>query len=72
MLGWFQEDIQRRHDRIRERLEAGGVINTREFAREFGVSRRTIYRDITALRRKGHNIAGAAGLGYMLRPGGPH
>jgi predicted DNA-binding transcriptional regulator YafY len=38
-------------------------------ARELGVSLRTLYRDIAALQAQGADIAGEAGLGYLLRPG---
>jgi predicted DNA-binding transcriptional regulator YafY len=40
-----------------------------ELAREQGVSLRTLYRDIAALQAQGADIAGEAGLGYILRPG---
>ncbi len=38
-------------------------------AGELGVSLRTLYRDIAALQAQGADIAGEAGLGYLLRPG---
>lgn len=38
-------------------------------ADEFGVSVRTIYRDIRTLVAKGAPIDGEAGVGYVLRPG---
>lgn len=38
-------------------------------ADELGVSERTIYRDIDALRAQGAAIDGEAGLGYVLKPG---
>jgi len=38
-------------------------------ARELGVSLRTLYRDIASLQAQGADIAGEAGLGYVLRPG---
>jgi predicted DNA-binding transcriptional regulator YafY len=40
-----------------------------DLAREIGVSLRTLYRDITSLQAQGADIAGEAGLGYVLRPG---
>ncbi|MET4664709.1 YafY family protein [Sphingomonas sp. PvP056] len=43
---------------------AGAVL-----AEDLGVSLRTVYRDIESLRAQGADIAGEAGLGYMLRPG---
>jgi predicted DNA-binding transcriptional regulator YafY len=41
-----------------------------ELASEFGVSERTVYRDLAALVRWGAAIEGAAGLGYVLRTDG--
>ena len=38
-------------------------------AEELGVSLRTVYRDIDALRAQGASIDGEAGVGYVLRPG---
>lgn len=38
-------------------------------ARELGVSLRTLYRDVASLQAQGADIAGEAGLGYVLRPG---
>ncbi len=38
-------------------------------AEELGVSLRTLYRDIAALRAQGAAIEGEAGFGYVLRPG---
>lgn len=40
-----------------------------QLADEFGVSLRTIYRDIQTLIAKGAPIEGEAGVGYVLRPG---
>jgi predicted DNA-binding transcriptional regulator YafY len=40
-----------------------------ELARELDVSLRTLYRDIASLQAQGADIAGEAGLGYILRPG---
>lgn len=39
-------------------------------ASEFGVSDRTIYRDIAVLVSRGAVIEGAPGFGYILKPGG--
>jgi predicted DNA-binding transcriptional regulator YafY len=52
--------VLRRH----RRPVAGAAL-----ARELGVSLRTLYRDIAALQAQGADIAGEAGLGYILRPG---
>ena len=38
-------------------------------AAELGVSLRTLYRDVETLQGQGADIAGEAGLGYVLRPG---
>ena len=38
-------------------------------AEEVGVSLRTLYRDIVALKAQGAHIDGEAGVGYVLRPG---
>lgn len=38
-------------------------------ARSLGVSVRTLYRDVAALRAQGARVEGAPGLGYVLRPG---
>lgn len=40
-----------------------------ELAREAGVSLRTIRRDVAALQSMGADIAGEAGVGYVLKPG---
>ncbi|WP_158812489.1 YafY family protein [Methylocapsa sp. S129] len=44
-------------------------ISGAALAREQGVSLRTLYRDIASLQAQGADIAGEAGLGYVLRPG---
>lgn len=50
----------RRH----RRAVSGSVL-----AEELGVSLRTLYRDIGALKAQGAPIDGEAGVGYVLRPG---
>ncbi|GHT81012.1 transcriptional regulator [Betaproteobacteria bacterium] len=40
-----------------------------QLAMELGVSLRTLYRDINALREQGAQIDGDPGLGFILRPG---
>ena len=52
--------VLRRH----RRPVAGAAL-----AEELGVSLRTLYRDVAALQAQGADIAGEAGLGYILRPG---
>jgi predicted DNA-binding transcriptional regulator YafY len=44
-------------------------VSGARLADEFGVSLRTIYRDIQTLIAKGAPIDGEAGVGYLLRPG---
>ena len=52
--------LLRRH----RRAVAGAVL-----ADELGISLRTLYRDIEALKAQGAHIDGEAGVGYVLRPG---
>lgn len=40
-----------------------------DLAEELGVSLRTVYRDVATLMAQGAPIEGAAGLGYILKPG---
>lgn len=44
-------------------------VSGRALADELGVSLRTVYRDIAALRAQGAPIDGEAGVGFVLRPG---
>ncbi|HTN85663.1 MAG TPA: YafY family protein [Sorangium sp.] len=44
-------------------------VSAASLADELGVSVRSVYRDIDALREQGASIEGAAGAGYQLRPG---
>jgi predicted DNA-binding transcriptional regulator YafY len=44
-------------------------VTAAALAAELGVSIRSVYRDIDALREQGATIEGAAGVGYLLRPG---
>jgi predicted DNA-binding transcriptional regulator YafY len=50
--------------RLRRRPVAGQAL-----AEELGVSLRTLYRDIEALKAQGALIEGEAGFGYVLKPG---
>ena len=50
--------------RLRRRPVAGQAL-----AEELGVSLRTLYRDVEALKAQGARIEGEAGLGYVLKPG---
>lgn len=44
-------------------------VSAAALAEELGISVRSVYRDIDTLREQGATIEGAAGLGYLLRPG---
>lgn len=44
-------------------------ISGNKLALELGVSLRTLYRDISTLQAQGASIEGAAGIGYVLKPG---
>lgn len=62
----------RRADRLFEILQIlrrEGTVNAATIAAELEVSRRTIYRDIQDMMASGVPIDGAAGVGFVLRPG---
>lgn len=44
-------------------------VSAAALAEQLSVSIRSVYRDIDALRAQGATIEGAAGVGYVLRPG---
>lgn len=48
---------------------ARGAMTAAEIAARLGTSVRTVYRDVAALQAMGVPVDGAAGLGYLLRPG---
>lgn len=48
---------------------ARGALTAAVIADRLGASVRTVYRDVAALQAMGVPIDGAAGLGYILRPG---
>lgn len=50
-------------------LDRGRAVTARELAEALQVSERTIYRDVADLSRSGVPISGAAGVGYLMRPG---
>jgi predicted DNA-binding transcriptional regulator YafY len=58
--------IQNRRERML-RLMRTGLITAGELAEALKVTPRTIYREVTSLRRDGYPIAGEAGVGYLLR-----
>ena len=47
-------------------LQSKQVVKAREMAERFGVSKRTIYRDIRSLEEAGVPLGGEAGVGYYL------
>ncbi|NWA23300.1 YafY family transcriptional regulator [Pseudomonas gingeri] len=49
----------------RHRFPVAGAM----LAQELGITLRSLYRDIGTLKEQGANIEGAAGLGFVLRPG---
>lgn len=51
------------------KLQSRPVVTAREIADQFGVSLRTVYRDIRSLEESGVPICGEAGLGYALVDG---
>ncbi len=62
-----------RADRLLELLEIfrrhRGPVTGAKLAEELGVSLRSLYRDVDALRARGAEIEGEAGFGYVLKPG---
>ncbi|MCB1485961.1 MAG: YafY family transcriptional regulator [Bauldia sp.] len=62
----------RRADRLFEiiqQLRGSRLVTADRLAEQLEVSVRTIYRDIRDLQASGVPIDGAAGVGYLLRPG---
>ena len=51
------------------KLQSRPVVTAREIADQFGVSLRTVYRDIRSLEESGIPVSGEAGLGYSLVDG---
>jgi biotin operon repressor len=64
---WRVSDMEMRGRMLLNILLHGRAVSGTSLARMVGVSPRTLWRDIKALRDKGHRIDGAAGCGYMLR-----
>lgn len=66
------EETLKRFDRIVAifiHLQAKRVVKAEELAERFGVSIRTIYRDIRALEAAGIPLMGEAGVGYSIVEG---
>ncbi|MEM9144660.1 MAG: YafY family protein [Pseudomonadota bacterium] len=65
--------MTRRADRLFETIQilrrAARPLTARAIAEALEVSPRTVYRDIAALEAMQVPVEGAAGLGYVLRPG---
>lgn len=51
------------------RLQSGSIVTAGQLAGQFGVSLRTIYRDVRSLEEAGIPISGEAGTGYSLVDG---
>lgn len=51
------------------KLQSRPVVTASEMAEQFGVSLRTVYRDIRALEESGVPVGGEAGVGYSLVDG---
>ncbi len=50
-------------------LQGRRVVRARELAEHFGITERTVYRDVAALGEAGVPIVGEAGVGYSLLKG---
>lgn len=50
-------------------LQSKRVVKAQEIADRFGISLRTVYRDIKALEESGVPLAGEAGVGYSIMEG---
>lgn len=67
-----EEESPKRFDRIVAiliQLQSKRVIKAQELADRFGVSLRTIYRDIKTLEASGVPVGGEAGVGYTIMEG---
>ncbi|WP_210183747.1 helix-turn-helix domain-containing protein [Phyllobacterium sp. YR620] len=60
-------------DHMATDLSWGDVVRALDLAQQFGVSERTIYRDIKAIRRlHPHTILSEAGIGYTIARSTPN
>lgn len=63
----------RRADRLFEIIQilraAKGPVKADDLARQLEVTPRTVYRDMVTLQARSVPIEGAAGIGYIMRPG---
>lgn len=66
---------QTRLDAVGEMLAPGNMVRSSDIAARIGVSERTAYRYVDALRDQGYRILGEAGVGYRMvekqKPAGP-
>jgi len=68
----MEQEILNRFDRILAiwiQLQANRVVKAQDLSQKFGVSLRTIYRDIRSLETAGIPIIGEAGVGYSIMEG---
>ncbi len=68
----MEQDILNRFDRILAiwiQLQANRIVKAQDLSQKFGVSLRTIYRDIRSLEAAGIPIIGEAGIGYSIMEG---
>lgn len=66
------DEVPKRFDRVVAiliQLQSKRIVKAQEMAQRFGVSLRTIYRDIRTLEASGVPIYGEAGMGYSLMEG---
>ncbi len=68
----METDTLKRFDRlvaILIQLQSKKIVKSQEMAERFGVSQRTIYRDLQTLEKAGVPLYGEAGMGYSLVEG---
>lgn len=68
----MEQEILNRFDRILAiwiQLQANRIVKAQDLSQKFGVSLRTIYRDIRSLEAAGIPIIGEAGIGYSIMEG---
>src|SRR5262245_65404450 len=68
----MRDPPMRRADRLFEiiqQLRGDRLVTAQAIAARLEVSVRTVYRDVRDLQASGVPIDGAAGVGYLLRPG---
>ena len=68
-LDFFMSRARRLLDLVQELRSHRNPVTGAKLAEATGVSLRTLYRDIDALKAQGAPIEGEPGLGYVLMPG---